>query len=491
MTDLSSLDVLVVGAGLSGINSIYRLTTALPHLKTAAVDARHNFGGTWDLFKYPGLRSDSDLYSFAFEWNPWISDHSIAPANEIMNYVHESIDKFDLARFFVFGVRVRAINWSSKDLRWYVSIERELPDGGTEETTISTRFIVFSSGYYSYEKGLEASIPGLSSFTGTTIHPQFWPEDYDYTNKKVAIIGSGATAITLLPSMAPTAGKVTMVQRSPTYVLSLPASTPFSWLRYLIGSRLLSRLRRRMFILLTSLLYVLSRTFPRTMRLILTTLVSLQLPSRIPLNPHFLPRYNPWDQRLCIAPGGDFFRALRSGKADVVTGTIDTVTPTGINMKDGTKVPADTIITATGLKLQFYGGVKVSIDGVPVDPGRKFLWRGCMLQDVPNAFSAFGYVFASWTLGADAAIQTAVRLLSTMPRKHASAVIPRITETPDTQRAVEVETFNLNSSYVLANRSLVPRSLSQGPFQQRKGYAKDIKFAQYGDLQDGMEFVRV
>ncbi|KAF9889514.1 hypothetical protein FE257_007224 [Aspergillus nanangensis] len=476
-------DVLIVGAGISGINAAYRLQTQFPQLRYTILEARSRLGGTWDLFRYPGIRSDSDLFTFGFAWHPWDQGNPIADGPAIVSYVNNAAEKHGIKPHIQFNHRVLGADWSSADHRWSLSVE----DNQQSTRSISGRFLIFGTGYYDYHTPLQADIPNLSSFSGQLIHPQFWPADLDYANKKVVIIGSGATAITLLPKMAESAAKVTMLQRSPTYILSLP-NRRRTLLSYLLPTALYRKLQRISWLLTSRFFFLFCQSFPTIARLILRLSVKLQLPRHVPYDPHFRPRYNPWDQRLCVCPDGDFFKSLHTGRADVKTDTIASVTPTGIDLTSGDSLDADIIVTATGLRLQIAGGTSLSVDGVPVHLSEKFLWHGIMLQDLPNAAFVIGYTNASWTLGADATAQFLVRLLGEMDRRGVKAAVPRVPA--EKQKVLQPRRLlNLSSTYVTKAEEHLPKAADRGPWLPRDNYLDDLKFAKKGSIDEDMEFV--
>jgi cation diffusion facilitator CzcD-associated flavoprotein CzcO len=475
-------DIIIVGAGISGINAAYRIQSQLPNHRYAILEARNAIGGTWDLFRYPGIRSDSDLFTFGFSWNPWNQDNPIAEGASISKYMRDTAAQYGIDKHIHFQHRLLAADWSSADNVWKLAVEHE-----GEPKTYTARFVIFGTGYYNYHEPLAADVPGLSQFQGQVIHPQFWPEDLDYTDKKVVIIGSGATAITLLPKMAEKAAKVTMLQRSPTYILSLPnrQSSLLSWILPNTVNRKLQRLR---WIFTSRLFFLFCQTFPWMARLLLKLSVVRQLPKNMPYDPHFKPRYNPWDQRLCICPDGDFFKSLHTGHADVKTDTIRQVTANGIELNSGDFLDADIIVTATGLKLQIAGGTSITVDGEKQRVSDKYLWNGVMLQDLPNASFVIGYTNASWTLGADATALFVCRLLKWMERHHKLAATPRLN--PVLARQMQPRRLlNLNSTYVTAAEKDLPKAADRGPWQPRENYLSDLTFAKYGRLDEGLELV--
>ncbi|CAI7588783.1 unnamed protein product [Penicillium pancosmium] len=471
----TDFDVIIVGAGISGINAGYRVQDQLPGFSYSILEARDDLGGTWDLFKYPGIRSDSDLFTFGFAFNPWDRSNPIAEGSAIKSYVRDTAEKFGIAKNIRFRNRLNSADWSSTENVWSLNVDAD----GTP-TTLRARFVIFGTGYYNYHQPLKANIPNLDDFQGQIIHPQFWPENLDYTGKKVVIIGSGATAITLLPNLAEKADRVTMLQRSPTYILSLPNRSSSRWLAYLLPSSLYHRLQRFIWIYTSRIFFLFCQRFPGFSRWILRQNVSRQLPSHVTHDPHFKPRYNPWDQRLC---------SLRRGKADVRTDTIKTVTKRGITLNSGDSLDADIIITATGLQLQIAGGSNLTVDGKKIEIGSKFLWNGVMLQDLPNASFIIGYTNASWTLGADATAQFITRLLRTMKERKLVSATPRMGVNEE-KTLEERPLLNLNSTYVTVASKHLPMAADKGPWQARDHYSKDIKFATNGDFETGMDYVK-
>jgi cation diffusion facilitator CzcD-associated flavoprotein CzcO len=476
-------DVIIIGAGISGINAAYRVQTQAPKgLTYTILESRSAIGGTWDLFKYPGLRSDSDLYTFGFPWRPWTAGPAIAEAPLILKYLNDAARETGIDEAIKFRHRVTKVDWNSTTLSWTVDIDAE-----GEMQQLRGRFLVFGTGYYDYDTPLQTVIPGIENFKGKVVHPQFWPEDLDYFRKEVAIIGSGATAVTIHPVIAKTAKQTTIIQRSPSYILGVrnSDSTIFQGLRWLSPS-LASTVNRIRFLVFGYLLFYFSRTFPSTTRKLIRGITSKELPPSVPHDPHFNPSYNPWEQRLCVTPNGEFFRTLREGKGGIVTGHIKTVTSNSVVMEDGQELPADIIVTATGLKLKMAGGVEISIDGQPYDISSKFMWKGMMLDDLPNAALVLGYTNASWTLGADATAQTVTRLLNEMEKKGARAVIPRLN---DRGNMTPQPVLDLNSTYIKKGKGILPMTGDRGPWRPRSNYFSDIKEAKWGSIQQGLEYV--
>ena len=477
------LDVLVVGAGISGINAAYRIQSQFPNTRYAVLEARSSVGGTWDLFRYPGIRSDSDLFTFGFPWNPWNQPQPIAEGSAILQYIKQSAAQTGVDQHIRFHHQVTAADWSSEHQRWTLSVELQRPQQQPQQLQLTTRFLVWSTGYYNYHQPLPADIPGLERFQGQTIHPQFWPEQLDYRGKKIVIIGSGATAVTLLPTLAQQAAHTTMLQRSPTYIVSVPNGSARAWYSRWLPDGLYRRWKRYSWILTARLFFLVCQTFPGFMKRALRRRASEQLPARIPVDPHFTPRYNPWDQRVCFSPDGDFYQSLRDGTADVKTDTIRQVVGHGIELASGETLPADIIITATGLQLEMSGAARVAVDGRPIHPPDHYVWRSMMLNDVPNSVFIIGYTNASWTLGADATARFICRLLHLLRARRASSVVPRL-DGP----VQPVRLMNLQSTYMTRAESALPKAGDRAPWRPRESYYADSLFVDYGDVTGALEF---
>ncbi|KAG6286313.1 hypothetical protein E4U46_005034 [Claviceps purpurea] len=479
-------DVIIIGAGLSGINFAYRLQERNPNLSYCIVDGRHEIGGTWSLFNYPGIRSDSDLFTFGFSWRPWEEQQPIAQGARILEYIKASAAQEGIDKKIKFNHRVNSVDWSSESSTWKFDITANASD----PVSLQSRFVFLGTGYYDYNEPLKAHIPGIDDFEGTVIHPQFWPKDLDYTNKDVVIIGSGATAVTLVPSMADKAAHTTMLQRSPTYILALPESDPLDTaFRFLLPGSLAKQLIRFKWILSGFLLTTFSKWFPRLARSIILRWTAQELPKGVKMDPHFTPKYNPWEQRMCLCPAGDFFKTLRTGKASVETGLIEKVTAKTIRLKSGREMHPDIIVTATGLKVHLAGGIKVSVDGQAISLSECFLWKGCMLENVPNLFMAMGYVDASWTLGADATAQLVCRILNRFTSGGFSQIVPRLTG-DEKQNMTELPFMSLKSTYIQKGKSVFPRVGNSKQWLPRSYYWKDIYNARRGDVESGLVWSR-
>ncbi|KAK1977041.1 hypothetical protein LZ30DRAFT_602164 [Colletotrichum cereale] len=476
-----TFDYIIVGAGISGINTAYYLQAHGPPNATYAIfEGRARMGGTWDLFRYPGIRSDSDIYTFGFSWNPWKGDYPLAGGGDICSYLAESASKHGIDRHIRYQHQVVSANWDSGAARWVLQVTT----GDEKVKTVSARFVVLGTGYYDYEQPLATEIPGIQNFKGQVVHPQFWPEDLEYRDKNVVIIGSGATAVTLLPNIATDAAHVTMLQRSPGYIFSMPSRRGlFSrFLMFILPQSITGRLLRIQYFILGTLLYYYCRQFPQAARRLLMGAAKMQLPPNVPVDPHFKPRYNPWEQRLCVCPDADFYAALRSGKAEVATDFIDRVTDSEIVLKSGAALRPDIIITATGLRIRFAGSISISVDGVPVDLNTKYSYKTCMLQDVPNMAYVFGYSNASWTLGAEATSSYLVRLWRAMDAKGVSVVTPH----PENLHMKPEVAVDLNSTYLQNSQKVFPK-FGTGIWGPRTNYLVDLWKATVGDVFRGLQ----
>lgn len=479
-----SFDVIIIGAGISGINAAYRLQTEGPaNLTYAILESRDSIGGTWDLFKYPGIRSDSDIFTFGFSWSPWKHKESLAPGDKIKDYMIESARSTGIDHHICYNHSVKEANWSSEDKKWNLQVFR---NGGEKPVTFQARFMLLGTGYYDYQTPLQTVIPGLENFQGKVIHPQFWPEDYDYTNKEVVIIGSGATAITIVPSMADKAKRVTMLQRSPGYIFPVPSTSFLTRLLFtILPASLALFINRLLWLVRTYVTNAFCKSCPGLAKRIIKNVTVKQLPPDVSWDPHFKPRYNPWEQRLCACLNGDFFSALRSGKADVVTDKIKTVTEKTIELESGATLHPDLIVTATGLKLRFGGGIKFSVDGNAINVADKYAWKSAMLQDVPNLVFVFGYENASWTLGADVSARLFVRVLQKMEEKKAVAVVPKLTSA---ESMPVKQVMSLSSTYLKNLSSVFPKG-GTGPWSPKSHYFSDMAGARWGDIATDLEYI--
>ncbi|KAF2965505.1 hypothetical protein GQX73_g8089 [Xylaria multiplex] len=476
------LDVLVIGAGIGGINTAYRLQSQLPTATFAVLEGRGNIGGTWDLFRYPGIRSDSDLFCFGFQWEPWPYETPIAKGPLIREYMQNCVAKYSLDRYIRFHHRVLSADWSRETEQWTIKAEH---DGQIKE--FKARWVVFGTGYYDYKNPLKTVIPGLETFKGKVIHPQHWPEDYDHSGKKIIVIGSGATAVTLVPALAETAEAVTMVQRSPSYIVSAKNKSPArSLLMKLLPASISGTWLRIVYLYNIYLVVLFCRYFPQLARKIFIGRTIQQLPKRIPHNPHFEPAYSPWQQRLCLSPDGDFFQAFREKpNTNILTGHIDTVTENGLRMKDGTTAEADVIVTATGLQMQMGGNVAVTVNGEKMDWAGRLVWNGAMLQDVPNMMFIIGYVDAAWTLGADDTAHILTRLIKYMNSKGVSTATPRVP--PEGTNGYR-RFWQLTSTYSNEAQSILPTYGNTGPWRPKNSPPLDWLHGKFGDIVTGLHF---
>ncbi|OAA43048.1 Flavin monooxygenase-like protein [Cordyceps fumosorosea ARSEF 2679] len=475
---IQDYDVVIIGAGISGINFAYRLKERNPNLTYCILEARSEIGGTWSLFKYPGLRSDSDLYTFSFPWKPWASPKSIAQADLILDYLREAVQEQGIDKKIKFNHKVKSLDFNTSAKSWTFTCEH---DG--KAVSVRSRFTLVGTGYYDYDEPMQATIPGIESFKGPVIHPQFWPQDLDYTGKNMVIIGSGATAVTLVPSVAEKVSHVTMLQRSPGYILSVPGEGIFEWItKATLPVRLANAIIRFKWTLAGFLLIWLCRNLPGLTRRVILRRARGELPAGTTMDPDFSPRYNPFDQRMCLCPDGDFFQALRSGKGSVKTGEIAGVTARSIRLKSGEELHPDVIVTATGLKLALLGKAALSVDGAPVRVPERHVWRGSMLEGVPNLFFSFGYVDASWTLGADASAQLASRIISEVQQSGNRAICPRQTE-QELRTMKPLPFMYLESTYVKKGLGVVPKAGDATAWLPRRLYWRDITHARWGDIR--------
>lgn len=475
---MDHVDVLIVGAGLSGIGAAYHLRKHCPGKTFAILEGREASGGTWDLFRYPGIRSDSDMYTLGYAFKPWKAAKAIADGPSILSYVRETATENDIDRHIRFNHRVKRASWSSQTATWTVEAEH---DG--QIVKFSCGFLYMCSGYYRYSAGYTPDFAGTERFKGRIVHPQHWPKDLDYAGKKVVVIGSGATAVTLVPEMAKTAAHVVMLQRSPTYVVSRPAEDGLAnWLRSKLPAMTAYGITRWKNVLLQMLFFNLARKKPEKTKEQLLTLVREHLGPDYDVATHFTPRYNPWDQRLCLVPDADLFDSIKAGTSSVVTDQIETFTENGILLKSGKSLEADVIVTATGLQLQLLGGMEVVVDGVVADLSKSMSYKGMMFSDVPNMASAFGYTNASWTLKADLTSEYVCRLLNHMDRVGADYGVARIDD-PDMDY---VPWLDFSSGYVTRSIGQFPRQGVKKPWKVHQNYALDLMALRFGKIEDGV-----
>jgi monooxygenase len=476
------VDVLIVGAGLSGIGTACHLQERSPDKRYAILEAREGMGGTWDLFRYPGIRSDSDMFTLGYSFRPWEDAKAIADGPSILRYIHDTARDHGVDRRIRFGHRVVRADWSSADARWTVRAQRT--DTG-EAVELTCGFLFGCTGYYRYDEGYSPHFEGTERFGGEIIHPQHWPEELDYAGKRVVVIGSGATAVTLVPAIAEAAEHVTMIQRSPSYVVSLPARDPLAdALRRRLPSKAAYSIVRWKNVLVTMLFFQLSRRAPNLVRRLVRRGVENRLPAGYDVDTHFNPRYNPWDQRVCLVPDGDLFEVVGDRRATIVTDEIETFTERGLRLASGAEIEADIIVTATGLNLLTLGGVELAVDGREIDYSKTVGYKGMMLAGVPNLALTLGYTNASWTLKCDLVAQYVCRLLNHMDERGYAVCTPR---EPDP--SVPREPFlDLRSGYVLRSLHKLPKQGATAPWRLHQNYFRDIGMLRRGPVDDAMDF---
>ena len=475
---IEHLDVLIVGAGLSGVGAACHLRRLCPGKRVAVLEGRAALGGTWDLFRYPGVRSDSDMYTLGYNFRPWREPQAIADGPAIRRYIEDTAREHGVDRLIRYRHRVLEADWCSASTSWQLLVQR---GDEAEPLRMSCQFLMMCTGYYRYEAGYTPDFAGREDFQGTFIHPQLWPQDFDYTGKRVLVIGSGATAVTLVPALAERAAQVTMLQRSPSYVINLPQRDALSnALRRVLPEAWVYRLARGRNVSLQLLFYKLAKACPRLVRRLLLGLVRRQLGAGFDMR-HFSPSYQPWDQRVCAVPDGDLFRVLRQGRAAVVTAEIERFTAGGVRLKNGEELPADVVVSATGLELQLFGGIAVSVDGAPFEAPRSMGYRGIMLRDLPNLAVILGYTNASWTLKADLSSEYFCRLIH-----HLDAIGMRQATPRDSTGDVRPAPFlDLKSGYIQRAAHLLPAQGDRAPWKLYQNYALDLALLRYGKLEDG------
>ena len=472
------IDILIVGAGISGIGVAAHLSKNSPQRSFEIIERRESFGGTWDLFKYPGIRSDSDMSTFGFNFKPWQSSKVLADGASIKGYVAEVLEEFKLKEKIRFNHRVRTANYDSSIKKWIVEVE----DSSGKLNTWQANFVIGCTGYYNYDQGYQPDFPNKEAFKGQFINPQFWPENLDYTGKKVLIIGSGATAITLVPAMVKGgAGHVTMLQRSPTYIATVPSvDFVYEKMRKILPEDVAYKLTRARNIGMQRGIYALAQKQPNILRKLLLKSIEIQLKGKVDLK-HFTPSYNPWDQRLCVVPDGDLFKILRTGKASVETDHIEKITETGVQLKSGKHLDADIIVSATGLEIQILGGIKATIDGKPMNTSQHMLYKGVMVSDVPNMAMIIGYINASWTLKVDIAAEYISRLVNYMDQKGFDEVIP---QGDATELLEDTVMGSLSSGYIARAADVMPKQGKHAPWKVTNNYLadrKELKNAKFDD----------
>ncbi len=484
------VDVLIVGAGLSGIGAAYRLQTRARRTTYAILEARDVIGGTWDLFRYPGVRSDSDVFTLGYPFRPWHGSDAIRGGTAILAYIRETAAAYGIDRHIRFGHRVVAASWSSSEARWTVTA---LTEPGGRTMTYTCWFLYLCTGYYDYRRGYEVDFPGRDEFAGELVHPQLWPAELDYRGRRVVVIGSGATAITLVPALAAEAEHVTMLQRSPTYVVSRPARDRFAGAaQAILPARLAHRVSRAKYVLLTVSGYQLLRRWPQGSARLLLRGVARQLPASVPVDPHFTPDYDPWDQRLCLAADGDLFRVLRDGRASVVTDRVDTLTAKGVRLGSGKHLDADIVVTATGLSMVSFGRIRLMVNGRTVDPAATVVYQGMMFSGLPNLVWSVGYPNNSWTLRADLTARRLCRLLNYMRRRGYAICVPDPGEAsaaagPDAGPTRPL--LDLTSGYVRRAADQLPRQGATRPWRIRTNYVTDLIALRLGRVRSaGLRF---
>lgn len=471
------VDVLIVGAGISGIGAAYRLQERCPTKSWAIIEARNRVGGTWDLFRYPGVRSDSDMFTLGFPFRPWRSDQAIVGGQPIRDYIEDTAREFGIFDKIRFGHHVSAANWSSADARWTVK---------TDHGRFTCNFLYLAAGYYDYAQGYRPSWPGEDEYRGLIVHPQAWPQDLDYAGKRLAVIGSGATAVTLVPALAEKATHVTLVQRTPSYIVAVPRHDAIAgWLRRRLPQGLADLATRWKSILLTIFLYGRARRRPDRVANWIRDEARRQLPGGYPVERDFSPPYNPWDQRLCLIPDADLFASIGSGKVSIATGAIERFTRTGVRLATGEEIVADIVVTATGLNARLLGGIALEVDGAAVKPSDHVVWKGMMLSSVPNLAFSFGYTNASWTLRSELTARTFCRLLNHMDRKGLTVCTPQ--PSPDLQRRPFTA---LSSGYIQRALPVLPSQGDRHPWLLRQNYATDFFATTFGRIHTGLTFAR-
>ena len=480
--DAELLDVAIIGAGLSGICAAWHLQDKHPGRSYAVLEMRDAIGGTWDLFRYPGVRSDSDMPTLGYDFRPWTGEKAIADGPSILQYVRDTAAEAGIDEHIRFHHKVTASDWHSDDARWHLTVET---DGGTKH--IAARFVMICVGYYDYDAGYLPRWQGTDDFSGTFVHPQQWPEDLDWADKKVVVVGSGATAVTLVPEMAKRAAHVTMLQRSPTHIASLPSiDSKANWMHRTLGPKRAHRLTRWKNIAYSIFSYNLAQKYPNFVGGELRKAAAKELPEGFDVATHLTPTYKPWDQRLCLVPDSDLFHAIRDGRADIATDHIERFDQTGIQLKSGERLDADIVVTATGLNLKIIGGIQPTVDGEPVRLADTYSYKGALYSGVPNCSVALGYINASWTLKCELVCEYVMRLLTHMDERGYDYAIPKTPAPEMGSRA----TFELSSGYLERSRDAIPKQTDRGPWKQNQNYLADVKLLRRGPVDDEMIFGR-
>ncbi len=473
-------DLIIIGAGLSGIDAACHLKMNCPKKSFKIFEARHTIGGTWDLFKYPGIRSDSDMHTFSYSFKPWTFNKSISDAETIMKYLRETVDEYGIEEFIQYQSPIKSLNWSSEEKLWTVCGQNNHSE---EPIKVTCNFLVFGTGYYDYDEGYTPEYKGLENFKGRFVHPQKWTDDIDYEDKEVIVIGSGATAVTLIPSIADKTKHVTMLQRSPSYILSQPLHDPFAKVAHkLLPAKAAHSVSRWKNILLSNYLYRMSKQKPEKVKDFVKGRIRKVLGKDFDVDTHFNPRYNPWDERLCSVPDNDLFLSIQKGDCTMVTAHIDTFTEEGILLKNGKELKADLIISATGLKLKLIGGIDIRVDNEPFDISSKLQYKGAMVQDLPNALAIIGYTNAAWTLKADLVCRYLCRLLNHMEENNLQVCYPALSE-EDMDTAPVID---FTSGYIQRSLDKLPKQGKKHPWKLDQNYIKDRKTLGKEAIEDGI-----
>ncbi|WP_374296601.1 flavin-containing monooxygenase [Sphingomonas sp.] len=472
------LDIIIVGAGVSGIGCACYLRRLMPLKRFAILEARGDLGGTWDLFRYPGIRSDSDLFTFGYEFRPWPSDQAIADGPAIQSYLRDTAAEYGVDRAIRYHHRLIRADWDSDAALWCVEVRRT---DLNETVTLQCRWLFGATGYYDYAKGYVPDFAGREDFAGRIVHPQHWPDDLDVAGKRAAVIGSGATAVTLVPALARTAAHVVQVQRTPTYILPVPGRDRMhAVLRRILPAATAYAITRRVNIVRQRWIYTLFQRYPRAARRFIRWANRRSLPTGFPIDPHFVPPYQPWDQRLCVAPDGDYFAALHGHRASIVTGAIARFSTDGLVMTSGEHIAADILVTATGLKLQLFGGATIAIDGKTIDPADHLVYKGMMLDGIPNFSFTIGYTNASWTLKVGLICRHFCRLLELMDARDARIVVAERPAGPIRTRPL----LDFAAGYVTRALDMLPRQGDTDPWQMTFDYAEDTRRMTHGPVED-------
>ncbi|MFC3151995.1 flavin-containing monooxygenase [Litoribrevibacter euphylliae] len=475
-------DVVIIGAGLSGIGAACHLRRNCPNKSLAILEGRTQMGGTWDLFKYPGIRSDSDMYTLGYNFKPWTDPQAIADGPAILKYIKNTAEEFDLTNLIRYQHKVTHIHWDSNTARWTISIET---NGQSKQ--IRCNFLITCTGYYNYQAGYTPEFPGREHFQGSFIHPQHWPEHLKYQDKKIVVIGSGATAVTLVPELAKQAQSVTMLQRSPSYLTTLPREDQLlNMMRKYLPDNWVYRFARTRNIGITMAFYNYCRTFPNNARSFISKMAKKDLPNDFDMK-HFSPKYQPWDERVCVVPDSDMFKAIKQGNADVVTDTIHTFTENGIKLASGNTLEADIVVSATGLDIQIMGGIEVLVDNQPYDFSQKMIYRGVLFEDLPNLGMIFGYTNASWTLKADLVSEYMCRVINHLDKSDTVMAVPK-----DNQSMKHIPFMDMTSGYIQRALNRAPKQGEKLPWRLYQNYLKDMLMLRYGKLNDGvLEFNKI